>query len=163
MNRPLPEPDWIAQAAAAHERPLRSYVAHLIGSRENAGDIVQEAFARLCGQARDEVSLPEWLFVVCRNLAIDRMRKERRMSLVDASQAEPVTDERPSLRIERADESKKMLDLLGELPARQQEAIRLKFQHEMSYAQIATVMNASVNNVGVLIHTGLKTLREKMK
>jgi RNA polymerase sigma-70 factor (ECF subfamily) len=135
----------------------------LLGSRDTASDIVQEAFARLCQQAQDEVTLPEWLFAVCRNLAIDRMRKERRMNLTDVSQSEPVTDERPSLRIERADESKKLLDLLGELPPRQQEAIRLKFQHEMSYQQIANVMSASVNNVGVLIHTGLKTLRERMK
>lgn len=163
MHRPWPEPDWIARAAAAHERSLQSYVAHLIGSREAAGDIVQEAFARLCQQAQDDVTLPEWLFAVCRNLAVDRMRKERRMSAVDVNQPEPITDERPSMRIERADETKKLLDLLGDLPPRQQEAIRLKFQSGLNYQQIASVMHASVNNVGVLIHTGLKTLRERMK
>ncbi len=85
------------------------------------------------------------------------------MSLLDVNVSEPSTEDRPSMRIERADESRKLLDLLRDLPARQQEAIRLKFQHELNYAQIAKVMNASVNNVGVLIHTGLKSLREKMK
>lgn len=163
MDRALPELGWIAQAAAAHERSLQQYVAHLLGSRDGSSDIVQEAFARLCARTAGEVSLPEWLFTVCRNLAIDRMRKERRMSLLDVSVSEPTTEERPSMRIERAEESRQLLDLLGDLPARQQEAIRLKFQHELSYAQIASVMNASVNNVGVLIHTGLKSLREKMK
>jgi RNA polymerase sigma-70 factor (ECF subfamily) len=163
MDRASSDPNWIATAVAAHERALRSYVIHLLGSQDEAGDIVQEAFARLCQQGQRDVSLPEWLFVVCRNLSIDRMRKERRMSLLDVKQSEPITEERPSMRIERADESKQLLDLLGDLPPRQQEAIRLKFQHEMSYQQIANVMNASVNNVGVLIHTGLKTLREKMK
>lgn len=163
MDRPLPEPDWIANAVAAHERSLQCYVAHLLGSRESARDVVQEAYARLCEKPAGAVSLPEWLFVVCRNLAIDRMRKERRMSLLEEAASEPGTDDRPSMRIERADETRKLLSLLGDLPPRQQEAIRLKFQHELSYGQIAKVMHASVNNVGVLIHTGLKTLREKMK
>lgn len=163
MDRPIAEPDWIANAVAAHERSLLGYVAHLLGSRESARDVVQEAYARLCEKPAGTVSLPEWLFVVCRNLAIDRMRKERRMGLLEETLSEPSTDDRPSLRIERADETRKLLDLLGDLPPRQQEAIRLKFQHELSYGQIAKVMHASVNNVGVLIHTGLKTLREKMK
>jgi RNA polymerase sigma-70 factor (ECF subfamily) len=51
---------------------------------------------------------------------------------------------------------------LGDLPANQQEAIRLKFQHELSYKQIAEVTQLSVSNVGFLIHTGLKTLRQRL-
>jgi RNA polymerase sigma-70 factor (ECF subfamily) len=47
------------------------------------------------------------------------------------------------------------------LPKNQQEVIRLKFQHGLSYKEISTVTNLSVTNVGFLIHTGLKVLRER--
>ena len=40
--------------------------------------------------------------------------------------------------------------------------IRLKFQHGLSYKQIAEVTQLSVSNVGFLIHTGLKALRERL-
>ena len=48
------------------------------------------------------------------------------------------------------------------LPANQQEVIRLKFQHGLSYKQIAEVTQLSVSNVGFLIHAGLKTLRQRL-
>jgi len=51
---------------------------------------------------------------------------------------------------------------LGELSANQQEVIRLKFQAGLSYKEIARVTDLSVSNVGFLIHTGLKKLRERL-
>lgn len=168
----------LAGVVATHERSLRAYVAHLLGGREGAADIVQEAFARLCEPRHANVALPEWLFVVARNLAIDRLRKEggngrpkeHRMSLANEVSADvnghetslhSIADD-PRVRLERADESRRLIDLLSTLPARQQEAVRLKFQQGLSYAQIATVMQTNANNVAVLIHTGLKALRERM-
>jgi RNA polymerase sigma-70 factor (ECF subfamily) len=53
--------------------------------------------------------------------------------------------------------------LLQQLPERQQEAVRLKFQQSLSYREIAEVMKISESNVGFLIHMGVKALREQMK
>ena len=150
----------VERAVAQHERALVAYVAHLIGDAERARDVVQETFARLCEQTR-YVPLPEWLFAVCRNLAIDRLRRDRRtrerpMSTIEL--AAP-TDDAAS----RGDEHARALTLLGTLPPRQQEAIRLKFQGDLSYPQIAGVMRTSENNVAVLIHLGLRRLREQMQ
>jgi DNA-directed RNA polymerase specialized sigma24 family protein len=39
--------------------------------------------------------------------------------------------------------------------------IQLKFQNDLSYQQIAEITKTNANNVGVLIHTALKTLRQK--
>jgi RNA polymerase sigma factor (sigma-70 family) len=47
------------------------------------------------------------------------------------------------------------------LPPRQQEVIQLKFQNDLSYQEIAEITKTSANNVGVLIHTALKTLRQR--
>ena len=55
-----------------------------------------------------------------------------------------------------------LLLMLEALPERQQEVIRLKFQGGLSYREIANVMDLTVNHVGVLLHLGLKAIREKL-
>ena len=54
-----------------------------------------------------------------------------------------------------------LLQIVGTLPPRQQEVIQLKFQNDLSYLQIAEILQTTTNNVGVLLHTALKTLRER--
>ena len=51
--------------------------------------------------------------------------------------------------------------IVATLPPRQQEVLQLKFQNDLSYQQIAEITKTTANNVGVLIHTALKTLRQK--
>ena len=53
------------------------------------------------------------------------------------------------------------MKIVATLPPRQQEVIQLKFQSDLSYEQIAEITKTNANNVGVLIHTALKTLRQR--
>ena len=164
-ERPHDSSEWIRAAVRQYERQLVAYAAHLAGDSERARDIVQEAFVRLCSQDRSKVEshVAEWLFRVCRNLAIDVRRKERRMNLLSDEQtgflgsAEPD----PGDSIERDDSFAAVVKALGTLPKNQQEVIRLKFQHGLSYKEISAVANLSVTNVGFLIHTGIKALRQR--
>jgi RNA polymerase sigma-70 factor (ECF subfamily) len=55
-----------------------------------------------------------------------------------------------------------ILNALAGLPASQQEVIRLKFQNGLSYKDIGRITGHSVGNVGYLIHTGIKTLRQRL-
>ena len=157
--------EWIRQAVRQYERQLVAYTAHLAGDSERARDIVQEAFVRLCAQdkGRIEAHLGEWLFRVCRNLAIDVRRKERRMNLLSQEQSDVLgsADAEPGEAVERDDSFAAIVRAMTLLPKNQQEVIRLKFQHGLSYKEISTVTNLSVTNVGFLIHTGLKALRER--
>lgn len=52
---------------------------------------------------------------------------------------------------------------LASLPPNQQEVLRLKFQNDFTYRQIAGITGLSVSHVGVLIHKGLTTLRKQFK
>jgi RNA polymerase sigma-70 factor (ECF subfamily) len=65
--------------------------------------------------------------------------------------------------MEKEEQLADVLDILGTLPANQQEVIRLKFQADLSYLEISQVTSLSVSNVGFLIHTGIKTIREKVQ
>ena len=71
-------------------------------------------------------------------------------------------DPPPPAALERKESESRVLGLLGTLPANQQEVIRLKFQHGLSYREISRVTKLTQSNVGFLIHTGLKALRQQL-
>jgi RNA polymerase sigma-70 factor (ECF subfamily) len=147
------------------ELPLLRYATRIIGDQERARDVVQETFVQLQRSAREEHdnAPAKWLFTVCRNRALNVCRKERRMAFLDeqllATQAAP--DPSPNEQLERKEAGSFVLRIIDTLPPRQQEVLQLKFQNDLSYAEISAITNLSVNHVGVLIHTALKTLRER--
>lgn len=159
--------DWVQDALRQYEAPLTRYAARITGDADRARDVVQDTFVRLCGQdpARLNGKLAEWLFTVCRHRALDVQRKENRMTSLETLNLDACASREPSpaAAAEQSETAGQILRLLGALPPRQQEAVRLKFQSGLSYQQISRVMTTTVGNVGVLIHTGLKTLREHLR
>src|SRR5437764_11983435 len=72
---------WIVDALDRHEASLVRYAIWILGDIENAREVVQETFLRLCKEQQSRVGdhLAQWLFTVCRNLAFDTRKKEARM------------------------------------------------------------------------------------
>jgi len=159
---------WIAGVLAEYEQRLARYAAGITGDADAARDVVQDVFLQLCRAKRGAVEghLAAWLFKVCRHRALDVRRKERRMTLTMNGRLDriaPPADSAPHRLAEApADETIAggMLTALATLPERQQELLRLKFQAGLSYAEIARCMDLTTTNVGFLIHTALKKLRE---
>ena len=159
--------EWIAAAVDRYERPLLRYVARMVGDEERARDVVQDAFLRLWQADRDRIEdhLGQWLYTVCRNRALDDLRKDGRMKALKDGQA--TTEPGPTRGVAAAAEAKDarvtVFGLVESLPPRQQELIRLKFQGGLSYREMGEVMNLTVSHVGVLIHTALKTIRQRLE
>ncbi len=157
---------WLTEILGAHERRLVLYAARITGDIDLARDVVQEMFLKLIREDRQELDgkLPQWLYTVCRHQAIDVKRKEGRMQTSSEvelfSRAGATAD--PFAAAERSERANLAQTLVAALPDKQQEAIRLRFTHGLSYRQIADVMETTVNNVGVLIHTAVKSLRGKL-
>jgi RNA polymerase sigma factor (sigma-70 family) len=157
---------WVGDAVARFEGPLMLYASRLLRDAEAARDVVQETFLKLCAADHASIDghLAEWLFTVCRNRALDVLRKEHRMSQLRDEQVLRCLSPAPSpLDVAERDElSGRILDLLESLPPNQREVIRLKFQNGFSYHEISRISGHSVSNVGYLIHAGIKTLRGKL-
>jgi RNA polymerase sigma-70 factor (ECF subfamily) len=157
---------WIHAAVQRYETPLMVYAARLVRDPESARDIVQDVFTKLCAQDPQQVGpvLPQWLYTVCRNRALDVRRKEKRMTRLADSDVDVAANSaaRPLDLAELRDTSAAVVRLVEQLSDDQQEVIRLRFQHSLSYQQIAEVTGHSVSNVGVLIHTAIKKLRLQM-
>jgi RNA polymerase sigma factor (sigma-70 family) len=158
--------EWVQGVVARYERPLTLYAMRFLHDTEASRDVVQEVFMRLCKVQKEDITTSEsaWLYTVCRNLALDQLRKDKRMK----PSSPEIIDDRPGHSLDPADKAEAseshslMLKFLSALPDHQQEVIRLKFQHNMSYREIAQVTQMSVSNVGYLIHTGLASLRKQL-
>lgn len=162
------EASSLVQAAVErHQAPLLRYATRLLGGdAERARDVVQDTFVRLMAQPPAQVDghVAEWLFTVCRNRSLDVLRKEGRMKRFEEGQVERLAtaEPPPGRTLERAEQHAAVLRLIGRLPPNQQEVVRLKFQNGFSYQEISRITALSVGNVGFILHTAIKALRQAM-
>jgi RNA polymerase sigma factor (sigma-70 family) len=157
---------WIDDTIRRFEEPLLLYASRLTGNAEEAQDVVQEIFLRLCAQDRSAIEnhLNVWLFSVCRNYAFELRRRRSRLSSINAATEDLRLADYTAGEdvVEQQESYAEVLNELAMLPANQQEVIRLKFQHGLSYREISAVTKLTVTNVGFLMHVGLKKIRERL-
>jgi RNA polymerase sigma-70 factor (ECF subfamily) len=157
----------IREAIDQYQGRLIRFAARITGDVESARDVVQDTFLRLCRQDLALIAddLPAWLFRVCRNRALDVIKKERPLAPLEGPDTTPALapDVDPHGLLEKSDDARSVLMALAELPAAEQEVLRLRFQEELSYREISTVTGLTVGHVGFLIHTGIKRLRERLR
>lgn len=164
------KPDIVRDALLRFERPLIEFARRVTGDVESARDVVQDVFLKLWRvdeAVEPDVSahLPEWLYTVCRRQALDLVRKESAMRTrerrVGESSPEPAS--RSTVEVDSADEVRSVIREIERLPAKQAEALRLKFQGGLRYDEIARVMGESLGSVSWWIHQGIKTLRNRVE
>jgi RNA polymerase sigma-70 factor (ECF subfamily) len=157
---------WIVAALERFERPLVRYAAWILDDGERAREIVQETFLRLCRESEPRIGahLPQWLFTVCRNLALDVRKKENRMSPLREAEVKeyPSREPKPSTVLEEKETVNEIFRILETLPKNQREVLYLKFQCDLSYKEISSITNLSVTNIGFLIHTAIKAVRKEV-
>ena len=181
---PTDPPDLIA-LLDRYERPLIRYACSIVGDLDSARDVVQETFIKVArmemrsaerGTRKEEHDagrgngehlpvphLEAWLFTVTRNGALDHIRKHSRIIPMTLPDDRPCTAPGPSDTIEQRENADSIFELLDALSPNQREVIRLKFQNDLSYREIADVTKLSVTNIGFLLHTGLKKLRALLR
>lgn len=157
---------WIRDALAKHQNSLIRYAYGITGDLERARDVVQDTFLRLCRQPREKVEdhLAQWLFRVCRNRALDVLEQENRMTSLNIVPSGIWESPAPSPghRLEQKDQLQQVSRILEGLSENQQEVIRLRFESGLSYREISEITGLTVSNVGFLLHTALKKIRERM-
>lgn len=156
--------EFVMRAMMDYESPLIGYATTILNDPELARDVVQDTFVRLCEQdpAKVQDSLKSWLFTVCRNRALDLLRREKRSEFLDENRWKkvPGADLQPDEQADQRERQTQLMIYLNRLTANQREVITLKFQHGLSYQEIQTITGLASGNIGFLIHTGLKRLRE---
>lgn len=178
--------DLIGRAATGEARALEvlydrysgvvfSFALRLLGDRQLAEEVLQEAFFRAWRQGGDfsvqRGSFVTWLLSITHNLAIDEIRKRKRRpqkadseepelilaGIADTSAGADVEDEvwLGSLR-------ETVLAALKELPPPQREAIELAYYQGLTQREIAETLGEPLGTIKTRMRLGLQKLREAL-
>lgn len=153
-------------AQREHEAALLRYATRILHDAARAADVVQETLLALGRQPPEthaalQPRLAAWLFTVCRRKALNVLRSEGRHSPLEDAPPVASPDADPASALVRSEEHGQLLALVARLPARQREAVRLRYQEGFSYEEIGSITECSVNHVGVLLHQALAALRRE--
>jgi RNA polymerase sigma-70 factor, ECF subfamily len=155
------------------QRRLVRYLLYLTGRRDSAEDLAQETWIRVLqrgSQYNGRQRFDLWLFAIARNLAIDHLRRKRK-----APQAASSPNDRDEILLvsssgpspfeaaARSQDASRLADQLQILPPLYREALLLRFQEDMSLAEIAQVLDAPVTTVTSRIYRGLAALRSALE
>lgn len=143
---------------------LCRFLESIVGRNNQAQDIAQESFLRLCQVEFSDISITEirfWLFRVARNLALNEVNKGRiRARLWDQVVGFfNKSESSPEELLVRNENQRIVRELLSLLPEQQRSALLLREEEEMSYREIALILNISESKVKVDIFRARERLR----
>lgn len=138
-----------------------------VRDREQAKDIVQEAFARTwlyLSEGKHVDHLRAFIYRVANNLIIDGARRKKSSSLdalIDDEGFEPRDEDAKNPEI--VPQTREAMALLRSLDEIYRTVITMRFIDEMSPKEIARVLGVSENVVSVRIHRGIERLGKLMQ
>ena len=162
-----------------HQRSVLNFIFRFLGNRADAEDLTQEVFLRVwkaAGTYKPDAKFTTWLYRIATNLCINRQHAIRiRKLFVQSHVQEQIQNSKdssiigesagilsPEERLIDSEQSVRLLNALIELPAKQRVAIVLRIYDEMSYQEIAQIMDRSLSSVDSLLIRAKKNLHRKL-
>jgi RNA polymerase sigma factor (sigma-70 family) len=151
---------------------LISYGHKLCADHSLVHDCIQELFIDLFLKREKlnvDIKNPQaYLFISLRNSIIRKIKANKKIELIEISEKQDVIDfniefscQDKIIEEEVSYELKKILnEAIRKIPPKQKEIIYLKFETEMSYTEIAQIMNISIESARKLFYRSMLSLRE---
>jgi len=136
---------------------IYGYLSARITEPSKVNDVFQNTFLKLHkSRSRYKSSFPfkAWIFIICRTVLIDWFRKQGRTPEIPVEEV-PTTPPQTTTEPETPD--------LASLPARQKEAVELRYYEELSFEEIAQRLETSPLNVRQIISRAIRRLRNHNK
>jgi RNA polymerase sigma-70 factor (ECF subfamily) len=162
--------------ASALERLFKKYYADLrafsetmVRNRETAEDIVQAAFGAIWARhgSWNPPSGPRaYLFRACRNAAIDHLRHVRLEARTEwlvtdvVRSAATARQVRPDASVEADELRAQLFEAVDSLPERRRLVVILRWQHQLTNAEIAEILEITARGVETQFSRALGSLRE---
>lgn len=150
----------------------------LTGSRHDAEDLLQELFLRVVRTLegyKHEGRFEAWLYRIAVNLVRDHLRRQGRHRTVperaggpraggsESLAGHPSGGSPPDGPLDVAEQADRLQKALQQLPAGEREVIMLRHFSDMSFSQIARVMDTPLGTALARAHRGLARLRRIME
>lgn len=165
--------DAIRRLVGLYEGPVFHLIWRLTGNVEDARDLTQETFVRTIRTLdRFDLARPfrNWIFRIASNLAIDHLRRRRiRTVSIDVEEndetqwrAPILVDprERPDAIHEHTWLSEKLARIVEMLPDEYRMVIHLRHREQLSYEEIADLLQIPLGTVKARLHRAHRRLRE---
>jgi len=146
-----------------YERMVYNTAFSMVGDRESARDITQEAFLRtLKGLAclKNPPSFRPWLLQITSNLVRDSLRRKKgETDSMDPEENVPSHEREAFQVLSSLQEKERLRGALNLLPDRQRMAIVLRVYSELSFREVAFAMGCRPATARSLFWVGVKRLR----
>jgi len=149
----------------AHAGEIYAYLWRMLQNEQDAEDCLQDAFLkaflaydRLDGPANHRA----WLYRIAGNTARTRLRARLRtgvLLLEDLPNSEPPVEQQ-ALNQLQLDEVRVAIETL---PYKQRESLILRNYQDLSYEEIGTILDTSVEGARANVYQGLKKLRAQFE
>ena len=138
------------------------YLRHLVGSKEEAEDILQEVFLKVFASIDrfdNRRKFSSWVYRIAHNEAMNHLKHRNKYRSVSWEDIVSVKDrmetsdreDTPQERWIRGERRVEVRRALQTLPQKYREALLLRFYFEKSYDEIADIVGKPRNTVGTLI------------
>jgi RNA polymerase sigma-70 factor (ECF subfamily) len=155
-----------------HHRRLYRIAVGYLREREDALDVVQEAFVKVFQAASrwdGSADAGPWLSRVTVNLSIDRWRRNKRRGqtfspLAEGDHLDVLADHRPApdRGVEGRESGERLAVALRALPERQRAVVVLRHYQELSLEEIASTLGMSLGTVKSSLHRALHRMRDTL-
>jgi RNA polymerase sigma-70 factor (ECF subfamily) len=167
-----------AELVDKYKQPVTNVAARMLRDPAEAEDLAQNVFIQVYkSAARYQVAskFSTWLFTIVRNLCLNEIRRRSRHPADSMDAGHPEQEDQPWHQFEdkksasppdtllHGELETKIEQALAELPESQRLAMVLCRQDELSYEQIAEVLDCSLPATKSLIHRARETLKQKLK
>lgn len=162
-----------------YARPLTFFINQMLYDQNRAEDIFQDTFIKVLENAdkfSDKFKFSTWVYRIAINLCINELRKRGRekartfdvksdgstfdhASFIDSL----CNDSTPFDIIEKKDRADRIKNALEGLPDSKRIAFVLKFNHNLSYDEIASITECSMGTVKSRIHYAVEKVQELVR
>ncbi len=148
---------------ARYHARLLAFCRHLLGSREDAEDVLQEVFSAAFNAILDDdrpINVRPWLYRIARNRSLNHLRKIQAVGVdsMDIHLSEHGTT--TADKVHEREEFRLLVDDIHGLPETQRTALVLREMDALSYEQIAEAMETTVPSVKSLLVRARVSLAE---
>jgi RNA polymerase sigma factor (sigma-70 family) len=146
---------------------LYRFALRLVGSEEEAKDVVQEVFIRVWNgreQMHEIQNMEAWCMRITKNLSLDRLRANSRRPTQPISETFDIRNEAltPHESTELQESMKKIGELMTALPDKQRHVMHLRDVEGYTYNEICDIMELDMNQVKVNLFRARNAVREKL-
>lgn len=151
-----------------HQDRLFHSMIHVLGSRDDAADVCQDAFVQAFAKLatfQGGSAFYTWLYRIAFNLAASSRRKRRPKSMADAGEAPLEQSDRrpaPSVVVEQDETVQEVRAAVSALPEDHRRVIVLREFESLSYDEIAAILEIPLGTVRSRLARARLALKEHL-